>query len=319
MPAISASAPGKIILFGEHAVVYGRPALAVPVKDVRAKAIVMANPRGTPGSLRIQAPDVGIDSWLDKLPEDHPLVAAINQVFSALEVVRSPACTLRITSSIPIAAGLGSGTAVSVAIIRALSAFLGHPLPDEVVSSLAYKVEKLHHGSPSGIDNTVITYARPIFFVRGSGKDSDTQVETLRVPESFILVIADTGIPSPTAATVGDVRIAWKASPERYEDLFDAAGNIALAARQAIESGHPENLGALMNENHQLLGEMGVSSIELDRLVDAARRAGALGAKLSGAGRGGNMIALASTDTSSAVAEALETAGATNTIITKNS
>lgn len=304
-------------MFGEHAVVYGRPALAVPVKHVRAKAIVMANPRGAPGSLRIQAPDVGMDSWLDELPEDHPLAAAINAVFSVFGISRSPACTLRITSTIPIAAGLGSGTAVSVAVIRALSAFLGHTLPDDVVSSQTYEVEKLHHGTPSGIDNTVITYARPVFFVRGHDKDSRTLVETLRVPEPFTIVIGDTGIPSPTAVTVGDVRSAWEASPKRYENLFDAIGEIVLTARQAIESGHPEKLGPLMNENHQLLGELSVSSIELDRLVDAARRAGALGAKLSGAGRGGNMIALAAADTPSEVIEALETAGATNTIITK--
>jgi mevalonate kinase len=108
--------------------------------------------------MHIQAPAIGLDASLNDLPPEHPVAAAVNGVLSTLGATRPPACSLRITSTIPVASGLGSGAAVSVAIIRALSAFLGHPLRDEQVSALAFEVEKLHHGTPSGIDNTVITY-----------------------------------------------------------------------------------------------------------------------------------------------------------------
>ena len=310
MPAITASAPGKVILFGEHAVVYGRPAIAVPVTEVRARAIVSADPRSAPGSMLIQAPAIGLDALLADLPEEQPLAAAVNGVLSTLGISRSPACTLRVTSTIPLASGLGSGAAVSVAILRALSAFLGRPLSDEQVSALAFEVEKLHHGTPSGIDNTVITYAMPVYFVRGQ------PIQTLHVAQPFTIVIGDTGIPSPTAIAVGDVRRLWEEKPAHYEALFDSAGQIARQARQAIQSGQPETLGALMDANHNLLQEMGVSSPELDRLVTTARANGALGAKLSGGGRGGNMIALASPETAPVIVGALSAAGASRTIVT---
>ncbi len=194
MPAISATAPGKVILFGEHAVVYGRPAIAVPVTQVKARAVVTAAPRGAPGEVRLLAPDIGLDAILEELGSADPLAAAIREVASTLKVKQFPACTIKITSTIPVAAGMGSGAAVSVALIRALSAFFGHPLPDEKVSALAFEIEKIHHGTPSGIDNTVVTYSMPVYFVKGK------PIETLQVRRPFTIVIGDTGVSSPTGA-----------------------------------------------------------------------------------------------------------------------
>jgi mevalonate kinase len=310
MPAITATAPGKIILFGEHSVVYGRPAIAAPVDQVRARAVVSAAPLRSSGSVLVQAPDLSLESYLDELPEDHPLAQAIRLTIREVGVPYSPACTIRVSSTIPIAAGLGSGAAVSVAIGRAFSAFLGNPLPDAVISSLAYEVDKLHHGTPSGIDNTTIVYRYPIYFEREHGP------KILSLPKPFTIVIGDTGIPSPTTVAVGDLRRQWQEDPKRIETLFDAAGALAREARLAIESGIPERLGSLMNQNHALLVEMGVSSPELDRLVEAAREAGAPGAKLSGGGRGGNMIALVDGEISAQVSEALIRIGAAHTITT---
>jgi mevalonate kinase len=309
MPAISASAPGKVILFGEHAVVYGRPAIAVPVTQVKAKAIVTANPRGAPGEVRVQAPDIGLESTLEELDAGNPLAAAILAVVSSLKVKRIPACTIKITSTIPVAAGMGSGAAVSVAVIRALSAFFGHPLPDEKVSALAFEVEKIHHGTPSGIDNAVVTCARPVYFVKGK------PIEILQVGRSFTLVIGDTGIASPTAAAVGEVRKAWQTEKSQYEAYFESVGAITHSARQAIKSGGVELLGPLMDANHGVLRKIGVSCAELDALVMTARRAGAWGAKLSGGGRGGNMIALVPPARAEEVAKALQVAGAARTIV----
>ncbi len=311
MPAISASAPGKIILFGEHAVVYGQPAIAAPVSKLRAQAVVTPNLHTPAGRIRIQAPDIGLEAILDELPADHPLALTIRLVMAELDIENPPAFNLRVSSSIPVAAGMGSGAAVAVAMIRASAAFLGRRLSTERISALAYEVEKLHHGTPSGIDNSVVSYEKPIYYQRGQ------TIQVLQVNKPFSMVIADTGIPSPTAQAVGDVRQAWKGLPERYEAWFNRIGEISRMARLLIEAGEPQKLGSLMDENHAFLQQVGVSSPELDHLVKVARQSGALGAKLSGGGRGGNMIALVSPELGQAVAQALREQGAIQTILTE--
>ena len=311
MPAILASAPGKAILFGEHAVVYGRPAVAVPVTQVQAKASVMADPLGPPGRVHIQAEDIQLESDLADLPVDDPIALVIHGILQALQIDHLPALHLRISSTIPVAAGLGSGAAVSVAILRALATFLGHPLPDETISALAFEVEKKHHGTPSGIDNTVVTYARPIFFTRGQ------PFEFLQPVEAITLIIADSGVKSLTRSAVTGVREAWQADPYRYEALFDAIGQVSRQARQIITAGSALALGPLMTENHHLLQQLGVSSAELDFLVETALQAGAAGAKLSGGGRGGNMIALAAAEKADTISAALANAGAKRVIISR--
>jgi mevalonate kinase len=137
------------------------------------------------------------------------------------------------------------------------------------------------------------------------------------VGEPFTIVIGDTGISAPTKESVGDVRKLWEEDQARWEQVFDEVGVIAREARAVIESGKWDSLGKLMNQNHAVLQQMTVSSPELDTLVSAARNAGALGAKMSGGGRGGNMIALVTPDTAESVSSSLKEAGARNTIITQ--
>lgn len=311
MPAISASAPGKVILFGEHAVVYGQPAIAAPVQAVSANAIITPDIQAPSGRVWIEAPEAGISAELGALPEGDPLAAAVGACLQALDISHPPAFKLRVSSTIPMGGGLGSGAAVSVSILRAVSAFLGHPLSDEQVSALAFEVEKIHHGTPSGIDNTVITYAKPVFFVKGRA------VEFLEVAAPFTLLIADSGASTPTKISVGAVRAAWQAEPERYGQLFVQIGDLAKQARKAIEAGDNKQLGPLMDRNHELLQQMDVSSPELDVLVAVARKAGARGAKLSGGGRGGNMIALVEAGQSAGISQALKSARAAGVIEAK--
>ena len=304
----TSSAPGKIILFGEHTVVYGYPALAVPVTQVQATATVSENSRG---GVMIEAPNINLSADLSSLAPDHPLVAVINSVFSTLGISNPPACTVYLQSTIPVASGLGSGAAVSVAIIRSLSGFLGQPLPDDQVNTLAFAVEKLYHGTPSGIDNTVVTYAKPVYFIKRK------PIKTFHVGTPFTIMIGGTGISAPTKESVDAVRKLWEADKPRWDKVFARVGEIVWNARQAIERGDPSELGRLMNANHALLQEMTVSSVELDQFVEAARKSGALGAKLSGGGRGGNMIALVAKENAPAVARALGIAGAKRTIVTQ--
>jgi mevalonate kinase len=313
MPAITSTAPGKIILFGEHSVVYGKPAIAVPVQAVRARAVVMPDIAASSGRVLIQAPDIGLEADLDRLPDNHHLRVIVILVLNELGITRPPALRLRVSSTIPIASGMGSGAAIAVASIRAISSFLGSPLSDERVSSLAFEVEKLHHGTPSGIDNTVITFQQPVFFQR---TPQGNRVETLDVANPFPIVIGDTGVRSSTAKAVGELRSAWQRDQDFYEGLFYQVGEIVEQARQLIQTGNSSLLGRLMDENHALLQAMGVSSEALDQLVEAARQAGAKGAKLSGGGRGGNMIALTEGGQIEQVVRALKLAGAVRVLET---
>jgi len=305
---VKSSAPGKIILFGEHAVVYGRPALAVPVTQVQADVDILNASRA---GIWIDAPDIGLRAELNTLPSDHPIASVIHNFLFLFRVAPFPNLEIKISSTIPVASGLGSGAAVTVALIRALAAHLGHPMNNEEVNAFAYEIEKLYHGTPSGIDNTVVTYARLVYFVKGQ------LMETFKVGQPFTIVIADTGTPAPTKESVSDVRRLWMNHRAPWESVFDKIGEISFTARRAIEAGKYELLGELMNENHILLQKLTVSSPELDYLVEAARSAGALGAKLSGGGRGGNMIALVEPELAETVSSDLKEAGAKNTIITQ--
>lgn len=311
MPAISASAPGKIILFGEHAVVYNRPAIAVPVLQVSAHATIVADPLAPPHTVWIEAPMIGLTSRLEDLDPEHPIRVIFRLVMEKLNISHFPSAKVKLTSTIPIASGLGSSSATSVALTRVISTFLGRPFPDEAVNQVAFETEKIHHGHPSGIDNTVTTFARPIYYVK------DQPMRWLTVGEPLVLVIGDSGEASSTAAVVSDLRQRWSQAPEAYEPLFDRVGEVAVRAREAIDHGDLAETGRLMSQNHALLQELDVSSNKLDQLVLAAMKAGALGAKMSGGGRGGNMIALAQNENEAVeIAGTLEAAGAVHALVT---
>lgn len=292
-------APGKIILLGEHAVVYGQPALAVPVSQLTATATL------TPAAqCVIHAPDLGRRYPLSAAGADDPIAAAIRLTWSRYAPAgKEPHFELTVTSTIPIAAGLGSGAALSAAVVRAVAGRLGHVLEPAEVSALVFETEKILHGTPSGVDNTVVAFEQPVWFIKGEPP------ETFTVNGAFRLLIGDTGQPSPTKITVGDVRRAWQADPIRYETLFAEIGACVTQARAALSIGDQYGLGMLMNLNHSLLQALDVSNRALDTLAQVARDAGALGAKLSGGGRGGNLIALVDTASAERVRQAWRAAG----------
>ncbi|MBL8046385.1 MAG: mevalonate kinase, partial [Anaerolineales bacterium] len=242
----TAAAPGKIILFGEHAVVYGQPALAVPVTQVQATASISQGKKET-GGIGIQAKDLRRRYKLSNAGANDPLALAIRLTLEFLHLpITNHSFTVSITSTIPRASGLGSGAAVCTAIVRALAAHFNFPITNAQISAIVFETEKLLHGTPSGIDNTVIAYNQPVWFIKGQPPEPFT------VAQPFHLLIADTGIASPTKITVGDVRAAWQKEPEKYNQLFEAIGEITRAARHVISvgaDGHPPLLGNLMNRN----------------------------------------------------------------------
>ncbi len=310
MRTTTATAPGKVILFGEHAVVYGRPAIAVPVTNVQAIATLTDGPAGAGCS--IAAPDINAHVRLAANPSD-PLALAVGLAIQETEISSEPDWQLSVTSDIPIAGGLGSGAAVSTALAKAVLVHVAHCRscqPDlETVNRIVFAVEKLHHANPSGIDNTVVVYQQPVWYLRGQTP------QQFKIGQPFQLIIADSGVASPTAAVVSDVRRAWQSDSSRYDEIFDGIGSIAEEARQAISAGRVDSLGELMQENQRLLRLLDVSSAELERLIAVAEESGALGAKLSGAGRGGNVIAVAASENVVEVREALLDAGAAGVLV----
>lgn len=299
-----ASAPGKVILFGEHAVVYGRPAIAAPVSQLRATAICEKS-----AETMLIAPDLGIKRPLSQSSTNDPLTATIHHFQRAANLPDLPPFSLTVSSQIPIASGLGSGAAISAAIVRAMAVFCGvaNLATDSWVCDLTYEIEKLHHGTPSGIDNTVVAYEKPVYFMKATPQNL---VETFTVKRPLRILIADSGVTSKTIDVVSDVRQQWLGQTAVFNQLFDNCAAITIAARTAIATGDLAEIGRLMNENHRLLQKMTVSAPILDTLIAAAMDAGAMGAKLSGAGRGGNVIALVDEGMETAVSQALLANGA---------
>jgi mevalonate kinase len=294
-----ASACGKIILLGEHAVVYGFPAIAIPVRSLRTQAEFS----GENLPFRIEAPAIKLDAALEDLHAGHPLAVCIRRTLDALGT-KLPGGRLTITSDIPVASGLGSGAAVSTAIVRVLASAAGIDLPPAEISKIVFEVERIHHGTPSGVDNTVIAYEQPIFFLRARAPD------LLAVGAPMHFLIADSGVRSKTRDAVGGVRARRDSDPTRYDDLFRRIGDLTEASREHLEEGRTAPLGAAMNRCHELLRAIEVTLPVLDSLVKAARSAGALGAKISGAGLGGNIVALVDLPHLPAVESRLRASGA---------
>lgn len=305
---VQAHAPGKLILCGEHAVVYGQPAIAVPVFAVGATATVAP---GTSG-LTINLQDLGEQWRVDEHP-DQPLAALATRTLQMLGGETMP-LRIMLRSTIPIASGMGSGAALGAALVQALAAYSGRTLDAATVSALVYESERFYHGTPSGIDNSVVSFARPIWYQREA--PAAPRIEPITLGTGLDLVIGDTGVRCPTRITVGGVRERERADPDTYRQWFEAIGHIVVDMRAALHGGELQVMGTLLDRNHALLQAIGVSSPELDRLVAAAHGAGALGAKLSGGGGGGVMFALARPEHRDAVQAALLDAGAARVIVT---
>ena len=303
-----ARAPGKVILFGEHAVVYGRPALAAAL-ELLAEAHAEEAPEGV---VEVSCPDLcvsGVYVGDDYRPVEgglegrrvvEPIAASVRHALG-LRDLRS-GVRVEVKSSIPPSSGLGSSAAVSVAAVAAASEALGLGLDEEEVCECAYAGERVVHGSPSGIDNTVSTYGGILLFRAGSFR-------RVEAGAGLNIVLGDTGVRRGTGEMVAGVRELRSRMPRVVESLMDSISAVVSRAVEALERGDLREVGELMTMNHSLLKALGVSSPELDRLVEASVKAGALGAKLTGAGGGGCMVALVEEDGVEEVYEAIRRAG----------
>ena len=285
MPAIIARAPAKTILFGEHAVVYGYPAIAIPVDSLEVRASVLPCINNENTTISFHNKNSIKQTYLGEIESNHPIQICIQELGEKIGRAL-PAMKITISSNIPIAAGLGSSAAIAVAVTRAVSEFLGLDLSNEEINQIAYISEKAQHGTPSGIDNTVIAYNQPVLFRKGK------PIQSITIRSPFHIILADSGDRELTKDVVADVRKHRENNFETVNACFEQIGGLTEKAIAAVQNGNARLIGALMNENHKMLQQLTVSSKKLDALVSEAVISGAYGAKLCGAGRGGFMVAV---------------------------
>jgi mevalonate kinase len=209
------------------------------------------------------------------------------------------------------ASGVGASAAQCTSLARALSETFNLNLDDEKINEAAFEGEKAYHGTPSGIDNTASTYGGMIWFVKNLGTGRNT-IDLLQSPRKMLIVLANSGITASTAEVVADVRRLREKNPEKIEKVFGEYGKLAESARKALLEGDIAVIGSLMNQNHKLLQQITVSGEVNDELVELALENGAVGAKLTGTGRGGLVIGLAENEgIQEIVARAIEKKGYT--------
>ncbi|MCJ7699813.1 mevalonate kinase [Candidatus Bathyarchaeota archaeon] len=307
---VVASAPAKIILFGEHFVVYGEPAIVVAIdKRARAEAERRQDER-----LRFQSANLNTSCYFEngafKVEQGdakqvrfkfEPVKLAVEKVLAVYG--KNVGLDIRINSAIPVASGLGSSAAVVASVTAAVAALLELEFSKQDIFRIAYEAEKIVHGTPSGVDPAIATFGGTLLF------QVDTGFKPLEVKTDIPLVIGDTGVERSTRIQVEKVRETMDSFPQITDPLRKAAREIVLRAVTALQENDLETLGRLMNINHALLYGIGVSDESLEWLANAARKAGALGAKLTGAGGGGCMIALARPEKLENVSEAIMRAG----------
>ncbi|MGH8307296.1 MAG: hydroxymethylglutaryl-CoA reductase, degradative [Gammaproteobacteria bacterium] len=290
---------GKAILLGEHAVVYGRHAIAVPVP-----LLIRARAEDSDSGTHLIIPRWGVEQRLQPGVE-HPgsLLQSLALILQKL-MLADRALRIQVYPNVPRAMGLGGSAALAVAVIRALDRHCRLGLKDEEVCDLAYECERVAHGTPSGIDNTVATYGQPLLFCRGD----PPLIRPLKFRQPLPMVLGLSGVESLTAKTVGRVRQAWERNQALYERIFDEIDTLTLQGLEAIEAYDLTQFGELMNICQGQLNALQVSSWEIEEMVQIARDNGAVGAKLTGGGGGGSMIALCPED-GARVVRALQDAG----------
>jgi mevalonate kinase len=277
---------GKIILLGEHAVVYGYPALAAAL-DRGVTMAPVPTPAGGPLRLDLRAWDLAVAAG-----DDHPVGKSLAAIADALDAGRPPLSLIG-DAQVPPGAGLGSSAALAVAVARALLTHAKRPLDVATLTHAAGASETLVHGRPSGVDVALAIAGGIGVFRKSTGLAPLGGVPPLRV------LVGPSGAPRSTAAMIE--RVAQTTSSLGDDPRLRELGELTDAGTAALLAADLPTLGGAMNRAHTLLADLGVSTSQLDALCDAAREAGAHGAKLTGAGGGGAVIAIAPRDRESAV------------------
>jgi hydroxymethylglutaryl-CoA reductase len=289
----------KVIILGEHAAVYDRHVLALPIESA-VTAQIAEREKG----VTLSIPDWDIhDDWSG--PERVPGGASdvVDLIMRELRVT-GRGFDIRVYPRVPLGMGLGSSAAFAVAVIRAFNNLLGLEKSDLEIDRIAFRCESLTHGTPSGIDNNIATFGEPVLYSKGSS----TRTRPVTLPQIPPLVVASSGIRGSTGDMVAGVRERFSKNEALYTTIFDEIDELSVAGAKALKETDYEYLGSMMNVCHGFLNAIEVSTPELEKMIQIARSAGAIGAKLTGAGGGGSIVALCPGKVSE-VAGALERAG----------
>jgi len=278
---------GKTILFGEHFVVYGLPSIVSALGAYTTADIKVVKGNGwTVNDQRPATPGYKEQKYVEA-------TQSIANIINHLQVdIENQRLEISFAGDLIAASGVGASAAQCTSLARALSETFSLNLDNEKINEAAYEGEKAYHGTPSGIDNTASTYGGLIWFVRNFGAGKNT-MDLLQSPRRMLIVMANSGITASTTEVVADVRRLREEDPERIEKIFGEYKKLAKAAKKALLKGDIATIGNLMNQNHKMLQQITVSGKINDELVEIALENGAIGAKLTGTGRGGLVIALA--------------------------
>lgn len=314
MNKITVSAPGKLMLLGEHAVVYGHPCIVTAV-DQRMRVTIEKVDKPL---FELDAPDVKVENYKKKLSElgggDIPKGAqfveiAVKNIFEKFKLNSG----LKITTKSEFSSkfGFGSSSASTVCVVKALSELFDLRLKNKQIFDLAYKTVLDIQGKGSGFDIAAAIYGGTQYFVTG-GKE----IESLKI-STLPLIVGYSGIKADTVTLIDKVKEKFGDS-KRLEEIYGEIETIVEKAKVFFEESNWEEIGKLMNLNQKLLSELGVSIDKLDNMISSAIGNGAYGAKLSGAGGGDCMIALAAEETKAAVEKGIINAGGEIIDVTSN-
>lgn len=292
---------GKVILFGEHFVVHRIPGIASAIGAMTTARVEKAEGEG----IKIEDNRPATPGYIQSKLEQQRMSLDNMMNAAGFDAGKTP-IKITLGGDLFVASGIGASAASCTAIARALSDEFGLGFSDERINEIAYEGEKAYAGNPSGIDNTAATFGGLIWFKKGD----PNVIERVKLREPVEIVMGNTGINADTERAVAGVAERKEQDPEKYNKLFNQAGELALEARKALEGFDLQRVGELMNDNHRLLQGIEVSCEELDMLVDLARKNGAIGAKMTGGGLGGNMVALTpGKELQERVAKAIQDAG----------
>jgi mevalonate kinase len=275
---------GKIILFGEHFVVYGLPAIASAIGDKtianieKAKKFELVDKRPATEGYKV--------TKKDEMDRSMKLILD----FMKIDPVKTPV-KITLSGNLFCTSGIGASAAMATSIARAFSEYFNLNLNDEQVNRISYEGEKGSAGTPSGIDNTCATFGGLLWFEKNL-KGGENRMELIKAKRTIEIVLGNTGISQETKLVVEDVKKAKEADPKKYEKIFSDYLKIVKEARGVLEKGDITKLGKLMDENHRLLMGMNLSCKQAEEIINIAKANGAAGAKITGTGRGGYVILL---------------------------
>lgn len=272
---------GKVILLGEHFVVYDIPAIASAINDITTATIEKSD------KYELVDNRPATEGYKTKKQGEMDRSMKLILDFMKIDVEKTPV-KITLSGNLFCTSGIGASAAMATAVARAFSDYFDLGLNEEQINRISYEGEKGSAGTPSGIDNTCATFGGLIWFKKGE----PSVMEPIKIKQPVEIVMGNTGLTSETKEVVADVKKKKEANEEEFEKIFAEQKEVINQARSALESYDMKKLGELMNRNQELLEKIGVSCPELEDLIKTARENGSLGAKLTGTGRGGYMIAL---------------------------